>query len=377
MSRKLVFFPVVAFILLILTSCWNYREVNEMAIVIGAALDKGVTRKYLLTVEILDVGGGQETQISNRVLSIEGETLLDAARRLISLEGKRGYWGHIQVLIVSEEIARDGISEVIKFFRQDAETRGDLYVVVSKGCSAREIFNADVALGKVMSETLAQGLESSKFLSEIPETRLYTLSQDLKSGKISPALPVVTLFTIDNKTMPVFSGAAVFRQGRMAGYLDGEETKAMLFVKDEIRGGVIVVKTGKASVSLEIIGSNTKIRTHAEGDRITFDINVETKVVIDEVIGNIEFSSLAVLDDFRKLSEGQLKNKIEDVIDRARVLQADIFGFGQKLYEDNPRIWNEISGDYETQLANIDVNLSVKIEIANTAIIFKQMSEGE
>ena len=147
--RKLIILPCLLLILLMLTSCWNYREVNEMAIVIGAAIDKGKTEKYMLTVELLDVSGGQETKLSTRILSVEGETVFDAVRRFILLEGKRGYWGHIRILIISEEIARDDITGVLNFFRQDAETRGDLYVIVSKGYSAREIFNAGILLGDV------------------------------------------------------------------------------------------------------------------------------------------------------------------------------------------------------------------------------------
>ena len=82
--------------------------------------------------------------------------------------------------------------------------------------------------------------------------------------------------------------------------------------------------------------------------------------------------SLMTDDEIKKLSESQLKGRLLDVIDRARQLRADIFGFGQKLYENNPEKWNEISGNYDSEFANIQVNLSVEIEIANTSIIYKQ-----
>ena len=377
MRIKVVFLPVLAVILFVLTSCWNYREVNEMAIIIGAAVDKGVENQYMLTVELLDVSGGAQTELSTRILSVEGETVFDAARKLISVEGKRGYWGHTRVLIVSEEIAREDITEAVSFFHQDAEARGDLYVIVSRGYSAREIMNSGIPYGEVLSESLAQGLENSKFVSEIPETRLYTLSQDLKSSKVSPVLPAVTLLSIDDKKVPVLRGAAVFQKSRMVGFLDEEETKAMLFLKNEIEGGVLVTKAGKTRVSLEIKDNNTKIKVKTEGDRLIIDITVQTKAIIDEVIGNLEFSDIEMLDEIKRLSEEQLKSKLEKIIDKARYYRTDIFGFGQKIYEDNPGKWNEISDDYETEFAKIDVNLTVKVEIPNTSIIFKHLDEGE
>lgn len=375
--RKLIILPCLLLILLMLTSCWNYREVNEMAIVIGAAIDKGKTEKYMLTVELLDVSGGQETKLSTRILSVEGETVFDAVRRFILLEGKRGYWGHIRILIISEEIARDDITGVLNFFRQDAETRGDLYVIVSKGYSAREIFNAGILLGDVLSESLAKSLENSNFLAEIPETRLYTISQDLKANKTAPVLPAITLETIDDKTVPVFCGSAVFRKNRMKDYLDKEETKAMLFLKNEVKEGVLDVKTDTARISLEIKGNNTKIKVKPAGNQIIFDITVETRTVVDEVIGSAEFSELAVLNEIKRISEVQLKEKLWNIIEKARQMRADIFRFGQKLYENDPRKWNEIANDYDTVFANIQVNLNVKIDILNTSVIYKHLNEGE
>jgi len=371
LRRKLILFPALVFILFTLTSCWNYREVNEMAIVIGAALDKGLTNNYMLTVELLDVSDGKETQVSTKVLSIEGETVFDAVRKLISIGGKRGYWGHIRVLVISEEIAGENITQVIRFFRQDAEARSDLYIIIAKGCSAKEILHANKTIGRDISTSLAQSLENSQFLSESPPTTLYILSQELKS-EISPTLPVVTLLTSEDKTIPIISGAAVFQKTKLAGYLNGDETKAMLFIKNEIKGGVMVTKKDPALISLEILRNNTKIKTQTDGDRITVDITVETKAAIDEVTCNVEFSNLVIFDDIQSLSEAQLKDKLENVIDKARNLRADIFGFGQKIYENDPKKWDEIKDNYEEEFTNIKVNIAVKVEIVNTSFIYKQ-----
>nr|WP_252891236.1 hypothetical protein [Thermoclostridium stercorarium] len=76
MRTKAVLLSGLIFTLLVLTSCWNYREVNEIAIVIGAAVDKGKTSKYMLTVEILDVSRGLQTQVSSKILSVEAKRFL-------------------------------------------------------------------------------------------------------------------------------------------------------------------------------------------------------------------------------------------------------------------------------------------------------------
>ncbi|ANX00598.1 spore gernimation protein GerC [Thermoclostridium stercorarium subsp. leptospartum DSM 9219] len=377
MRTKAVLLSGLIFTLLVLTSCWNYREVNEIAIVIGAAVDKGKTSKYMLTVEILDVSRGLQTQVSSKILSVEGETIFDAVRRLISVEGKRGYWGHARVVLIGEELARENISEVINFFRHDAETRGDLYVIISKGCRAGEILNAGIPLGQVLSETLARSLENSKFLSEVPETRLYTLTQDIKSDKIALTLPTVTLETVEDKIIPVFCGAAVFQRSKMIDHLEKEEVKAMLFLKNEINSGVIVTEMGTERISLEIFGNNTKMKIRENEDQVIFDVTVETSVVIEELTDSIDYSDLAVLNEIKEMSEAQLKGKLQSILDKARQLRADIFGFEQKLYEDNPGKWVEMSENYDTVFSGIQVDLSVNINILNTSILYNQLNEGK
>ena len=69
-------------------------------------LDKGLTNNYMLTVELLDVSDGKETQVSTKVLSIEGETVFDAVRSLFRDRGREacrdisGFWLSVRKLPV-------------------------------------------------------------------------------------------------------------------------------------------------------------------------------------------------------------------------------------------------------------------------------------
>ena len=62
----------------------------------GAAIDKGESNNYMLTVELIHVKGNADVNVSSEVMSIEGDTLLDAVRRFNSITGKRAYWAHIR-----------------------------------------------------------------------------------------------------------------------------------------------------------------------------------------------------------------------------------------------------------------------------------------
>jgi spore germination protein KC len=93
--------------------CWNYREVDKLATVAGVAIDKGTNGQYQVTAEIVQISGFKDIKTTSKTVTMEGKTLFDAARNEISLSGKRLYWSHSKVIILSKEIASEGVIKVI------------------------------------------------------------------------------------------------------------------------------------------------------------------------------------------------------------------------------------------------------------------------
>ena len=56
---------------------------------------------------------------------------------MITLSGKKLYWSHATVIILSKEIASEGILKVIDFYNRDAEAREDIHLVISKEATAK------------------------------------------------------------------------------------------------------------------------------------------------------------------------------------------------------------------------------------------------
>ncbi|NLI91550.1 MAG: hypothetical protein GX434_04895 [Peptococcaceae bacterium] len=142
--------------LIFLNGCWNYREVDKLAIVAGVAVDKGTNGQYEVTVEILQTSGGRDPKITSKTVTTEGNTMFDAVRNVISLSGKRLYWSHAKVIILSKEIAREGVTKIIDWYNRDSETRADVFIVISGGDSAKEIFSGQGTTEEIKSFVLEE-----------------------------------------------------------------------------------------------------------------------------------------------------------------------------------------------------------------------------
>jgi spore germination protein KC len=61
---RLGLLTLIIFSPMIISGCWNYREVDQLLVVAGVALDKGKTERYAVTVEVIHMSGGKDTKMT-------------------------------------------------------------------------------------------------------------------------------------------------------------------------------------------------------------------------------------------------------------------------------------------------------------------------
>jgi spore germination protein KC len=367
---------------IVVTSCWNYREVDELSIVAGVAVDKGTNGLYKITAEIIKISGGKDTKTMAKTITMEGRTMFDAVRNGISLSGKKLYWSHTKVIILSKEIASEGIIKVIDWYSRDSETRADVHILISEGKSAGEIFSGQGVTEEIKSFVLDDMLKNQESMSKAPVTDILKFNNDLKAEGICAIAPVVNLKQMDGIMLPNIMGTAIFKSDKLVGFLNGEETKNMIFVRNEIKGGVLIEGMQgndlTIPVSLEIFKNKTQVTPVTNGKDIEINININTIAAIDEIEGTENL----IDDEGRKKLEQNagkmLKAQIESIIDKMQsVYDADIFGFGAKLREDKIKVWYRVNNNWEETFKDLKVNVIAKVHIRNSSMLSKPLKVRE
>jgi len=352
-----------------------------MVVVAGVAIDKGVHENYLMTVEIADISSGKDTTVKSKVLSVEGQTIFDAARNMISISGKKLYWSHAKVIIIGEAMARSGVAPILDWYNRDAETRGDIHVLVSRSGLGRDILETKVGPDEVKSFTLDNLMRNQDKLSKAPQTQIWEFTNKIGVEGVSALAPQVTLREEHGQQLPHIEGTAVFKRDKLIGFLDGEESKALLFVNDEIKGGLLIVKGGtkeKSLVALEIFKNRTKIDTKAEQGNIEMKVNIAATVAIDEVDGNLDVINAGGSKQLERSVERMLKKQVDSIVEKAQSeFKADIFGFGAWIQEDKPEVWDQVGTDWDDIFEDLKVTVTTNIHIRNSAMLSKPIKVGD
>ncbi|MBO0962288.1 Ger(x)C family spore germination protein [Neobacillus sp. MM2021_6] len=362
----------------ILSGCWNYREIEDLVVVGGVAIDKGKDGRIFLTVETIQMEAGAEHPTQSKSFTISGKTIFDAVRNEIALTGKRLYWSHNKAVIISQDIAKEGILEILDWFHRDSETRADINILVSKEKTAREILLGEPAPKEIVSLALEEMLKNQKSLNKAPVVKIWKVINEIEASGIVTALPVVAL----QKRLPKMNGTAIFNKDKLIGFLDGEETEAFLFVRDEIRGGLLVV--GKedditsSQISLEIFKSKTNLKPTINKADIKMNIHIDTTVTIDEINGKKNYMEERKKDLLEKSFEKIVSQRVEKVIKHVQSeYKVDIFGFGEKIREEDPQVWNQIKSSWENKFQYLPVNVTSNVHIKGSGMLAEPLKRGD
>lgn len=369
--KKFLYILFICISLLFLTACWSYREIDKLSFLAGVAVDRDKTSdEYELTAEIINVAiPGEEGKFDSLLLSSKSHSIHDASRKMISLSSSQLYWGQTKAVIISEDIARDGMLHVIDWLIRNHESRLNLYMFVAQTEKAQDILNLEAMTTEIRSFEISKIVESSKKSSMVPRLELYELVNLMSKTGIEPVLPTIKeVKSQSGKTMEV-SGGAIIKDRKFIGYINEDEVKYYLLTINRFHSGLIVLdlKNQGKEATIEILKNKSRIKPILENNVLKIQVNIKAKGNLTAIECDFDVLSKKKLLEMKNLFEEQLKGDIVKLVDKTQnEFNADIFGFGEVVKGDMPSLWKEIEGNWNSIYKDLDVDINIDISIKNT-----------
>jgi spore germination protein KC len=378
MAKRFRLCALLLALLLLFNGCWNYRGLNEIAIVSGITVDRDpVTGVFKICYEIVDLAGDMSSGLKAKLVESEGMTLFDAARNAKRKLLNKLYFGNTQVVVLSQEVARsEGIGDVIDWFLRDGECRETVYILVSQEMTARDILSIKGLDRSIVAFEIQSIIsEDASTTSSTVGPQLFEVFNTLRGQGKSLTLPAFHNVVNDNVPVTEANGIAVFRKDRLLGYLTPEESKYFLFATDGVKGGMLPLPhvEGVADiVSLEISQSKTKCAASVLDGKLSVSLKINVRALLAESGDMVDAGDKEIIKRLQDAAGEMVRQKVMDVIQKVqREFQTDIFGFGQMIYKKNPALWKQVSGDWDAWFSQLDVQVACEVNIVNSSFIFK------
>ncbi len=393
-KRKKAFFLLflyAVFLLTLLPGCWNRREPEELALVLGVGFDLDekvggfkviaqIANPLGMGGEGPEGGGGGGNQEVTWVVAASGETPFEAARNLITKTTREINFTHTAVVLFSEDISRQGLHQVLDFLDRERQFRLVAHPLVVQG-DIRKAMEADYPMEETGAEGLVRQLRTSS--DDRAVTRELFL-RDIYNTFTQPGwevtLPRLHLITteegelVKEAAMEV-SGMAVFSRDKMLGWLNEKETRGLNWIVNDINRAVYVLKSpleeGRPS-TVEIFQSSSQMKARVEGEKVTITLEIMADGRLQETQTEEEWLSeeselTRSLD--RRLAQA-IRNDVLLALQTAQQdLNSDVFGFGNLIYRTLPREWSRLENRWDEIFPRVQVEIKVDANVRRTGLI--------
>lgn len=360
---------------ILLTGCWDRREVNDTAIVLSAAIDKENGKNIKLTVQVLiprAVSSGQQGTAGsgggNLVLvrSAIGENMADAASKLQTEFPRKIFWGHCKIYIISKKLAKGGrVREQIDFLLRHPEPRERAFLFVSDE-EAGKLLKLQPPLEKYLGEELRK-------LSEMHigvNITVKDFEQMLISDAETAFLPLVKKLPPasgqkQDETIVYMIGTAIFKKGKMIGHIDTKATRGLLWLRNEIEVTSVTITSKKGErITIDPIRETTELLpTIKNGEwKILAKIRSEGSIVQNGT--HLDVMSPTITKRIEKDLEKEIKQRINlSVIQVKKGMNADAFGFAEAFHRKYPKEWQKVKDHWDEIIPQVDMKINIKTRV--------------
>lgn len=406
--KKALLLNIFIIITLILSGCWNSMELNTIgiALVLGLDIEDG---KVVLTAEVINPIPAKEKSSIERDYIVRyvqgvGNNIFEAFRDITLKFDRRIFISHNKVIILGEEFAKKGLIDEIDLLSRDNEQRETAYLFVAKGAKAYEVMGINNGLEEIPANYLLKLIENYKLNPKSMNIDVIHFFKDYYDMGIEPTLEIIEkknkkqIMKMSNTSNEKYElsilGSAVFNKDRLIGYLEGNDTKGLNFIKGRVKHGIIVFPIPEFYMDKETTGIflsegenrkeenkdlnlNTldiaKTKTKNDVEIIDGNIILKTNIVLRGMIWEIqEDIDITKLENIKILEDAcsyAIEKGVRSTFMKAQnEFRVDIFGFGDIFHRKYPEEWAKIKHNWNEIFSQADVEIEVKTNIIRTGL---------
>lgn len=368
-----------------LSGCWDSKEIDRLAIVIGSAVDLSTVPGMVdLTLEIATTQGGGSSgsegeggQTAFSMLKATSPTVKDNVIQIDQNSNRTVMSKHNQVRLFGSALCEQGLKDHIDMFMREQQTRLEVPMLVVEG-NAGEAMSAKVAEEELCGVFLAGMLEDQARISPAYRIRLIDFMETLLEGTTSAVIPLVKLFNEGEKQSINMIGMAVFKDDRMVGSLSNDDGLGYIWSLGHVKTSNVMLTDGpnKAVLHLSRLDCKRRVSLRPDGG-VRVELDLSGIAGIAELIGFGNAQPKELVPYLETLAKTEIRQRILDTFEAAKALRADIFGFGVSVYRKYPKQWKDMEGDWDELFQQLELIVEVDLRLAGTGQIVQSVTMEE
>ncbi|MFD0682001.1 MULTISPECIES: Ger(x)C family spore germination protein [unclassified Paenibacillus] len=381
----------VVLLLLLTTGCWDRKELNDRAPLLGWGMDLVKDGTYRATAQLAissKLGGGQGPTGQEYPYFIEtgfGKNIRNAADDIQTKISRTLFAGHRRAIIIGESLARHGLKEIVDEYSRNVivRLRSDMFIV--KGGTATELLRLTYPYERIPIFGAVKIHEAGGIK---PEFTLRDFLIAASSEGSSPVLPVLEILPEPpapkgpkgeqaREPRIKHTGTGVFNSNlKLVGFLDAKDSSMREWVCG-IRNSVSIAESLPeiGNISLDVYQLRSKITPVIQDNKVLkVNIIMTGNGSLVESNTNLDLSESNNLIRMQDELSKQLEESTMKMIKKAQHTHGrDVFGIDNVIHRKHPYLWKTLKIRWDKEFANVDVSVKVNLVIRDTGQLGKPL----
>ncbi|MDR6554147.1 Ger(x)C family spore germination protein [Paenibacillus qinlingensis] len=373
------------FLIVFFTGCTDFVEPNQLAFVVGTAIDHVENGNIEVSHQIAipsqmnaPKSGGTGNADSFFVMTAQGKDVFEATEKIQRDMSRRLMTSHRILIAISEEFFnKNDISKLFdKLGRDPANNQRDITLMI-KGSSAKDFLLlkhplenlSSIAAGKEIQINGMRNFSTRQFIIDnvSEEHRSLVPTFQIKNRKVN---------TKKEEPLAIFSGYAILNKNlKVSGLLDDAEGSDVAWIsgKEKSQGLTITWKDGTGILSFRLTHLRSHFQSVSDNDSHRVAVTVRAQAYLLENTTSLDMSAADNILEVQQYVDEQVQKKLQLTLGKVQNWGTDVFGIGAYLHRQYPSWWKSQKEDWDDNFKKVDVTVQAKILIRSLGTLGGQL----
>ena len=333
-------------IIIFLTGCYNYTEINDLAFISSIGIDYNKTNeKFIVTYEILNDNSTGEGKINESyTISAEGKNITDAFNNTSLKVNNKPYFYHLKIIAIDETISKKHMKDVVDYILRNPDVKNEFFLILIKNAKAKDILDKSDEVDPDIGNKIFKMIKSNEEQNNI------SIDQNFEA--------TTKFFTINDKDEIIELGLSAFKEYEYIKTLTNEESALFNLIIKGKASLTLNKKDDDKIIAINIYSGKGKIEIKDSQVIYNIDALGEIKVNTTNINLKDEKAYHNLNDEFKKI----LNEKLLKFIEVLKNDNLDILEVNNLYYEKTRKEMNIFK--------SFDFKLNTNIKIDKKGLIF-------
>lgn len=331
-----------------LTSCFDYKELNNRFIIEGIGIDY-IDNEYVVTYEIVNTSKKEDKSMSSITINGKDKILSNAFNNANIKLSKEPTLSHTKVLLISEDLAKKGLEEVLLYIIREPSIPHNIYPIITATPSKDIIENNKNT--ELISEAIKNMIEKNDHNDSIITHESFI---SFVSDVINPLKDGYLNYLNIEEDKPIIKSISLFKDDKVITTLNKKESSILEVLTNKSKYYLTEVSCAENKIINIGLYQNNSTKIIPEDNSININTTLNATILEDEC--NLDFRNPDTINNLLPKVEEKINKELESIYNTLLNYNIDTLGIKDIYYKKTKK------KDYNYQTITPSFNTTVHLK---------------